>query len=121
MSNEYSVALLNGNVLKTRSVTRVVASGRLDKTALLAIKGIPSKLTMMDPGDAEVDIEALEQPHIHLDEAQRQAEDGEIAIDREEGPARLGGNKGMKTLDRNVRITKKDLLKYGYTRGARVA
>ena len=60
MSNEYYIALPDGNVVRSRSVTRVVPSGRRDKTALLAVKGIPGKLTVADDERAEVDVETLE-------------------------------------------------------------
>ena len=54
-SSEYYLALPNGNVVKPRSIVRVVPSGRWDQKSLLAVQGIPGKLTMSDDFD-DVDI-----------------------------------------------------------------
>ena len=115
MSNEYYIALLDGNVLKSRSVTRAVPSGRWDKTALLAVKGIPGKLTVADDEHAEVDVEAIQNPHLHLDEGHRLAKDGGISIEHEDTVDKLGSDEGLQITGRRCRITKKDLDKYGYT------
>ena len=56
-SNEYYLGLPNGNVVKSRSVTRVVPSGRWDSKSILGVKGIPGKLTMSV--EEEIDIEAM--------------------------------------------------------------
>ena len=72
-SNEYDLALPNGNVVKSRSAVRVVPSGRWDQKSLLAVQGIPGKLTMSDDSD-DVDIEAFANPHENLDDAERDAE-----------------------------------------------
>ena len=61
VSNEYYIALPNGDVVKTRSITRVVASGRWDKGSLLNVKGIPGKLTASRLDDPEVDLEGARQ------------------------------------------------------------
>ena len=50
-SNEYYLALPNGNVVKSRSIVRVVPSGRWDQKSLLAVQGIPGKLTVSDEQD----------------------------------------------------------------------
>ena len=75
-SNEYYLALPNGNAVKSRSRVRVVPSGRWDQKSLLAVQGIPGQLTMSDDSD-NVDIEAFAKPHENLDDAQRDARDSE--------------------------------------------
>ena len=55
-SNEYYLGLPNGNVVKSRSVTHVVPSGRWDSKSVLSVKGIPGKLTMSV--EEEIDIES---------------------------------------------------------------
>ena len=72
-SHEYYLALPNGNVDKSRSVVRVVPSGRWDQKSLLAVQGIPGKLTMCDDSDDAV-IEAFYNPHENLDDAERALE-----------------------------------------------
>ena len=55
---------------------RVVPSGRWDQKSLLAVQGIPGKLTMSDDS-GDVDIEAFAKPHENLDDAERDARDSE--------------------------------------------
>ena len=46
----------NGSVLKSRSIVRVVPSGRWDQKTSLAVKGIPGNLTLSDDYE-DVDLE----------------------------------------------------------------
>ena len=111
-SNEYYLALPNGNVVKSRSIARVVPSGRWHKQSLLAVKGIPGKLTMN--ADIEPDIEAFVNPHENLDDAQRDKQDTEVDDSRMDNSARIGGDVGVQIMDKQIRITKRDLIKYGW-------
>lgn len=60
-SNEYYLALPIENVVKSKSIVQVIPSGRWDHKSLLAVQGIPGKLTMSDGSDG-VDIEAFAKP-----------------------------------------------------------
>jgi hypothetical protein len=113
-SNEYDLALPNGNVVKSRSIVRVVPSGRWDQKSLFAVQGIPGKLTVSDEPD-DVDIEAFPNPHENLDDAERDARDSEAVDSRAMDSSRIGGDEGMKVMDRQIRLTRADLRKYGYT------
>ena len=67
--------------------------------SLLAIQSIPGTLTMSDDsGDA--DIEAFANHHENLDDAERDARDSEVADSRAMDSSRIGGDEGMKTMDR---------------------
>ena len=57
---------------------RVVPSGRWDPKALLAVQGIPGRLTVSDDSN-DFDIEALASPHENLDYAERDDRDSEAA------------------------------------------
>ena len=57
---------------------RVVPSGRWDQKSLLAVQGIPGKLTMFDDSD-DVDIEAFANPRENLDDAEHDAQESEAA------------------------------------------
>ena len=113
-SNEYYLALPNGNVVKSRSIVRVVPSGRWDQRSLLAVQGIPGKLTISDDSD-DVDIEAFADAHENLDDAERDARDSEVADSRAMDSSCIGGDEGMKGMDQQIRITRADRRKYGYT------
>ena len=114
ISNEAFIGLPNGNVAKSRSIVRVVPSGRWDKKSVLDLKGTPGKLTFNREGD-EVDIEAFPDPHVDGDAAEREALDTEIPDAMAADMSKICGPAGMATLDRQIRITKKDVLKYGYS------
>ena len=93
---------------------RVVPSGRWDQKSLLAVQSLPGKLTMSDDPD-DVDIEAFDNPHENLDDAERGTRDSEAADSRAMDSSCIGGDEGMKRMDRKIRITRADLDKYGYT------
>ena len=66
-SNESYIGLPNGNVVKTRSVCRIVQSGRWDSKLILSIKGLPGKPSVSQQ-DLEWDrIETSERPHVDAD------------------------------------------------------
>ena len=112
-SNEYCLALPNGKVVKSRSIVRVVPSGRWNQKSLLAVQGFPGKLTMSADSD-DVDIEAFADHHENLDNAERDARDSEVADSRAMDPFRIGRDEEMKIMDRQICITRADLTKYGY-------
>ena len=87
-SNEYYLALPNGNVVKSKSILRVVPSGRWDQKSLFAVQSIPGKHTMSDDSD-DVDIEAFAHPHENLDDAERDARDSEAADSRAMDSSRI--------------------------------
>ena len=69
---------------------------------------------MSDDSD-EVDIEAFANPHEKLDDAERDARDSEPADSRAMDSSRIGGDEGMKLMDRQIRTNRADIRKYGYT------
>ena len=97
-SNEYDIALPNGNVFKSRSVAQVVPSGRWHKQSLLAAIGIPGKLTMNV--DIEPDIAAFENIHENLNDAQRDKQDTEVDDSRMDNSARIGGDARVQIMDK---------------------
>ena len=117
-SNEYFLGLPNGNVVKSRSIVRVVPSGRWDRKSLMAIKGIPGKLTANE-ADQDVEVEEFERPHANADDQCRDAQSTEVADAAASNNAHphLGGDEGKEVLDRQIRITMKDLKKYGFSPG----
>jgi len=81
----------------------------------MAVKGIPGKLTMN--ADVEPDVEAFDNPHENLDDAQRDRQDTEMDDSRMDDSARIGGDASVQIMDRQIRSTKKDRIRYGYTPG----
>ena len=123
-SNEAYVAVSNGDVVKSRSVVRVVAPMRWSKERLMGVKGTPYQLRPQNPDETELLIEEVREPHRDKDailidrdggappaassaKAKDQSQDAEVEI----------GDAGMKILDAQVRITQKDLDEFGYTTG----
>lgn len=103
-SNEHFIGTSAGNVVKARSVCRVVEASRWSSAAVLKIKGTPSRLCPVGVEDISPHLEELERPAADADEQLREQ------VDHESGPARQ--EKGL-----DVRITDKDLRLYGYTDG----
>ena len=68
-SNEHVVATRLGNVVKSRSVVRVVEASRWNSDAALAVVGTPTLLNPLDPEDdaGYAAIDESEQPHLELD------------------------------------------------------
>ena len=106
-SNEHYVATSAGNVVKARSLCRVVEASRWSSTALLGVIGTPRKLCPSGPEDIGPHLEELDRPHADADESLRDQVDDEgkmpDTVDKEPG------------LD--VRITDRDLRLYGHTEG----
>ena len=105
-SNENVIRLPNGSVVKCRAVNRVVQSGRWHSQGVLGVKGYPGKPTI-SPHDVDFDsVEASASPHANADadNVDREADSSVPVEVRQRAPA----------LDRQVRITRKDLEKFGY-------
>ena len=105
-TNECYVAAANGDVVKTRSITRVVEGSRWSAQAVLKIRGTPSCFRPSSPTDSDAAIEELLDPHANADN------DPDLmdAMDDEQEKARH---------QKQIRITQKDLATFGYTEGCR--
>ena len=63
-SNECYIANVDGDVMKSRSVARVVAGSRWDPEAMQKIREVPGQLTAMNPASLDFShIEELPDPH----------------------------------------------------------
>ena len=103
-SNECYVANVDGDVLKSRSVARVVADARWDADAIQKVKGMPGKL--IGHSIAHAEFEHLEEhldPHVDADAADRNHADVEES-------------EVKKKVD-ELRINMQDLRLYGYHPG----
>ena len=113
-SNEALIGIANGNIVKSRSVARVVQASRWDKDAVLAIKGIPGFLTPSGPEIIDARIEESTSPHTEGDaEAREQAES---ALPAEATASDERKARGPFTVKK---ITNRDLYNHGYTSGCR--
>ena len=107
-SNEYVVAVAKGNVIKSRSIVRVVAPSRWDKDAFSGVIGIPGNLSPQGVEDIGPSIEEHLGPHANADKALGEADDiGAEVIDED----------GLKKLDRQIQLTVKDFRRFGFTPG----
>ena len=106
-SNEHYVATSSGNVVKARSLCRVVEASLWSSAALLGITGTPSKLCPSGPEDIGPRLEELDRPHADADESLRDQVDGEGQM-----PDKADKEPGL-----DVRITDRGLRLYGHTEG----
>ena len=106
--NEALIGLPNGDVARARSVARLIPSQQWRAEAILAIEGTPAKPTKSGYDDSV--LESLDNPHLFLDAAQREALDDEEPTDIDM-PLCLYVDRKLPSL----RITKEDLVRYGYT------
>ena len=129
-SNEQYIVLINGNVIKARSTTRVVQESKWSAKLVLGIAGTPADLRLTADEELTADeVESSEAPH-EFDRAE--VEPGDDLLDPKPKPDSAG--EAEKKDDeanvrdahpppiaegelRLVRITKADLEKYGYTAG----
>ena len=105
-SNEHYVGLQNGNVLKARSVVRVIRASRWSADMVFKIQGTPSRLCPLGDEDVHPDIEELENPHLDRDFEDRQLAEGEGIRHRAEHDPKLKRKRDMKA---QPRITQKDI------------
>ena len=104
-SNEHMVATRLGNVVKSRSVVRVVEASRWNSDAALATLGTPTLLNPLDPEDdaGYAAVDESEQPHLELDAG---IHDGEPMAEP---------NAGRSISFAPGKIMARDLERYGYT------
>ena len=108
-SNEAYIAIANGDVIKSRTIVRVVEGSRWNTNAVLGVVGIPGKLTPQQSVDANAEVEELIDPHENADETRGHMDDVDECI--------VIGSEKMKVMDRQIRITLKDLRHYGFSEG----
>ena len=96
------VAASNGDVVKTRAIVRVVEGSRWSKEAIGGIKGTPMNLRPQHISDSDDFLEESASPHVSDDQT---GEDDDAVI----GPA------DVSKLDKQLRITLKDLQDFGYS------
>ena len=120
-SNEQFVGLRNGNVIRTRSTTRVVARSRWDARAVLGVIGTPADPTPTP--DEELtpdDIEASEAPH-DFAEAEVDPEAAEPSPRRQRAEETQSDEREPLPPEqaalRRIRITRPDIERFGYTPG----
>ena len=101
-TNECYVAASNGDVVKTRAIVRVVEGSRWSKEAIGGIKGTPMNLRPQHISDSDDFLEESASPHVSDDQT---GEDDDAVI----GPA------DVSKLDKQLRITLKDLQDFGYS------
>ena len=104
-SNEIYCGVGNGNVLKSRSVARVVADRRWSRVEIEKISGTPLKPTVTNDGSDWTQLEQLADPHAN--------KDADLVPEEElQGEAR---DVDHETAQREMRITDEILKKYGHT------
>ena len=106
-SNEHYVGMQNGNVAKSRSVVRTIASKRWRPDLVEKVAGIPGDMLVNGDRDEAAGIESFEDPHASP------AAESDIELDVAEAKP-IVEEKHLKTLDRQIRITLKDLKTYGF-------
>ena len=115
-SNESMIALSNGNVVRSRSIARVVQASRWDKDAVLKVKGIPGALTPAGSESIDPTIEESSSPHLEGDAEIRDAAESSLPAEAEP----LQGNERKARGPFSVKkITNRDLRQYGHTEGCR--
>ena len=71
-SNEVFIGLPNGNVVKSKTVARVMIANRWNKDAVLKVRGIPGSLNPAGTEDINPKIEESESPHLDGDLEERE-------------------------------------------------
>ena len=102
-TNEVYVAAANGDVVKTRSITRVVESSRWSSEAILGVRGTPTCFRPASTAEGDEHVEEFLDPHANADQ-----EDDAGLQDQEK-----------KKLFRKLRLTQNDFKRFGYTEGCR--
>ena len=109
-SNELFIGIPNGNILKARSAVRVIEESRWSKDAIQKIIGSPDDMHPVDDNNPTADeVESSERPHdFDVPEVDPDAQAADIGEDHE-----VPNGAGF----RRIRITRRDLDKYGTTPG----
>ena len=111
--------LLTDEMVKTRSITRVVRFGRWGNHAMFAIQSAPGELAV-NRDHVGVDMKDFDSPFENLDEVERDVKDAEAkgmklsADDRDLEVSKIGGEASVKVMAKQIRITRRDHIKYGY-------
>ena len=103
-SNEYYVSNGQGDIVKARSVVRVVSTRRWGATDVLNVRGIPGLLRVDGSEDPYEQIEQLVDPQAML-EADNLADK---AVPEEQ-------KKKAEAIEKQIRITMRDMRNYGFT------
>ena len=104
-SNEIFVADSNGDIIKTRSIARVVAPSRWDAEAIRKVRGTPVQFFSVNvEGEDSGHVEECLEPHVDADAAARDVAD-------------LDEAEKKKRAEVLTRITGRDLRLYGYHPG----
>ena len=104
-ANECYIANVDGDIVRSRSVARVVEASRWDIKAIENIRGLPGQSVVIGPANSsEGHIEETLEPHVDADHEDRNALD--IEDDRKRKNAE------------DTRITMKDLRTYGFHPGS---
>jgi len=118
-SNEAFIGTRSGNVVKSRSLARVVEDSRWDRESIFRVSGTPMQLCPNPAGNQDASwIEEAAEPHT-------EPFDAEVAAQSEEVPPIPSDEVKQAMDDRNgpwhrrIRITRSDLNKYGFTPGCR--
>ena len=106
-SNEAFVGISNGNVIKSRSIVRVIAPSRWDKDTLSKVIGVPGNLTPTAGEEIGPSIEEQLNPHENADDD----------IGQDEVHAALRDGDKLKKIDRQIRLTVQDFKRHGWTDG----
>ena len=106
-TNEAYVAVSNGDVLKSRSIVRVIQPSRWDKDAIMNIRGVPHQFRMSEEVQDDAYIEELNDPHANAD-GQVTPQHGPKPVDKP--PL------SQEEVDKvDIRITQPDLDRFGYS------
>lgn len=108
-SNEHYVGVKNGNVLRARSICRVVEASRWSASTIENILGTPAKPCPVAQDGLEARIEEFADPHIDGDHAMQADLDAEGVQEVDDLQA------DKKEQLRQIRLTTKDFRSYGYS------
>ena len=108
-SNEAYIGIASGNVVKTRSICRVVQESRWVSNLVLGITGTPMKPNPISDGQQDAEwVEESAKPHEHV----------ELDVEMQAG-RREDVQQAKEKANVRLKITKNDLDKYGFTPGCR--
>ena len=105
-TNEAYVAASKGDAIWTRSIVRAMEPSRWSSKAVLGVQGTPNRLRPNSSAESDAHVEEFVDPHAGKDDV----------------PDKDGGEKSnkfvsddVKKLDKQLRITIKDLTDFGYS------
>jgi hypothetical protein len=101
-TNEAYVSASNGDVIRTRSIVRVMEPYRWSSKAVLGVRGTPHCLKPSTIAQPDAHVEEFVDPHANRDAA--------VPVDDD-----LVGHEDVPKLDKQIRITMKDLQTFGFS------